>query len=363
MTPSAFNFEPNLARAATIPASWYTDPARLELERKTVFSRTWQFAGSLDALQSPDSYTTVEVCGFPLVLTRDSQGTIRAFYNVCRHRAGVVANGSAQRKTLQCQYHGWVYGLDGCLKNTPEFEGVDNFDKNEYGLVPVRVETWGGLVFVNISGSAPPLIEYLGHIVEETRGLELGAGRLIERREYFVYANWKIYVDNYLEGYHLPIAHPELYREIDYDQYRVDTFLYHSSQHAPIRPTIGDNAANRVYGSAGNTNRPAFFYWIFPNFMLNLYPDNIQLNVVSPLAYDKTRIVFEWYARDSDKTDVANAIRNSIDFSERVQQEDTQLCEDVWRNLQTGVYTQGRYSVKRENGVHHFHGLLAEFSE
>lgn len=358
MTP--FVFEPNLAHAATIPAHWYTDPARLTTERAQVFRRTWQYAVTLDQLRLPGNYCAVEVNGIPVVVTRDAQGELRAFYNVCRHRAGVVARGCGNRKSLQCQYHGWVYGLDGGLKNAPEIEGTEDFDKARFGLLPLRVDTWGGFVFVNMSGDAPPLLEYLGRIPDETQAFDFARWRRVERRDYVVNANWKVYVDNYLEGYHVPIAHPGLYRELDYQNYRVETFRYYSAQHAPIRPVRAEDAAGRVYTQLRGDDQ-AFYYWIFPNFMLNLYLGTLQINNIVPLGHDKTLTVFEWYHQDSSTPETWNILQDSIAFSDEIQQEDIQLCEDVWRNLQTGVYTQGRYCAKRENGVHHFHGLLAEF--
>jgi choline monooxygenase len=355
-----FHFEPNLHTAATIPANWYTDPARLRLEREQIFQRTWQYAASLDQLRFPGNFVAVDVAGLPVVLTRDLAGELHAFYNVCRHRAGMVAKGAGNRRTLQCLYHGWLYNLDGTLRTTPEFESVEEFDKADYGLVPLRVETWGPFVFVNMDADAPSLLEVLGQIPAETADFRFEGLRLVERREYAVNANWKVYIDNYLEGYHIPVAHPGLYREIDYANYRVDTFRYYSSQYAPIRPTRTEDVAGRVYTELqGDTQ--AFYYWIFPNFMLNLYPGNVQINIVVPLSHDRTLTIFEWYFADPGTPASWDALQSSIAFSDQIQREDMELCEAVWRNLQTGIYTQGRYSVKRENGVHHFHGLLDEF--
>lgn len=355
-----FQFETDLARARTIPADWYTMPERLNHERRAVFARTWQYAASLEQLRLPGNFLAVDVCGAPLVLTRDAQGELRAFHNVCRHRAGVVARASGNRKSLQCQYHGWLYGLDGCLRTAPEFEGVEEFDKGDFGLAPVRVETWGGYAFVNLSGDAPPLLDYLGAIPAETRHFDFEGMRRVERRDYIINANWKVYIDNYLEGYHVPIAHPGLFREIDYDKYRVETFRHYSAQIAPIRPMRTEDEAGRVYTQMlGDTQ--ALYYWIFPNFMINLYPGNVQINVIVPLAHDRTLTIFEWYFSDPGTPETWNTLQDSIAFSDQVQKEDIQLCEEVWRNLQTGVYTQGRYCLKRENGVHHFHGLLAEY--
>jgi choline monooxygenase len=357
---STFTFEPSLSRATTLPASWYTDPAQLEKEKQRVFRHTWQYAVSLDALRFPGNYIAVDVVGIPVVITRDLSGVIRAFYNVCRHRAGVVARGAGNRKTLQCQYHGWLYSLDGCLRTTPEFEGAENFDKNNYGLVPIRAETWGPFVFINMSADAPPLLEVLGTIPQETTHLNLDNLRKVERKEYLVHCNWKVYIDNYLEGYHVPVAHPGLYRELDYENYRVETFKYYSAQHAPIRPVRTEDAAGRRYTQLKGDER-AFYYWLFPNFMVNLYPGNVQLNIIVPLGHDKTLTIFEWHHTEPGDPESWNDLQDAIAFSDQVQKEDIELCEDVWRNLQTGIYDTGRFSVKRENGVHHFQGLLADF--
>jgi choline monooxygenase len=359
MTSDNFQFDPDLARAETIPAGWYTDPARLQLEHRRIFCRTWQYAAPLEQLRFPGNYVACDVAGVPVVLTRDPEGALHAFYNVCRHRAGIVAKGAGNRKTLQCLYHGWLYGLDGCLRTTPEFEGVEDFDRQEFGLVPIRVETWGPFAFVNMDAAAPPLLEVLGNIPAETARFDFGAMRKVERRDYYVNCNWKVYVDNYLEGYHVPVAHPGLYRELDYAQYRVDTYRYYSSQYAPIRPIRGEDSAGRVYTALQGDDQ-AFYYWIFPNFMLNIYLGMLQINIIVPLGHDRTLTIFEWYFADPGTPETWNNLQDSMAFSDEIQQEDIELCEDVWRNLQTGIYDRGRYCVKRENGVHHFHQLLWE---
>ena len=354
-----FIFEPDLARASTIPATWYTDPARLPLEQQKIFRCTWQYAAALEQLRFPGNYIAVDVAGLPVVLTRDLDGELHAFYNVCRHRAGIVAKGAGNRKTLQCLYHGWLYALDGSLRTTPEFEGVENFDKQAFGLVPLRVEAWGPLVFVNMDINAPALLSTLGNIPAETQQFNFDGMRRVERRDYYINTNWKVYIDNYLEGYHVPVAHPGLYRELDYQNYRVDTYRNYSSQYAPIRPIRTEDAAGRVYTAMQGDER-TFYYWVYPNFMLNFYLGMLQINVIVPLSHDRTLTIFEWFFSDLGTPATWDNLQSSIEFSDEIQKEDIEICEYVWRNLQTGIYTQGRYSAKRENGVHHFHQLLAE---
>lgn len=355
-----FQYEPDLSRAWTIPARWYTDPAMLERERAQVFARTWQFGASLEDLRSPGDFVSIDVVGTPVVLVRDLDGALRGYHNVCRHRAGTLARGCGNRRTLQCKYHGWTYGLDGALRHAPEFEGVQEFCKEDFGLIPVRAEEWGPFAFVNLDANAPSLAETLGEIVSDTRRFDFGSMRRVLRRDYPLAANWKLYVDNYLEGYHVPVAHPGLNRELVYDQYRVDTFRYHSSQHAPFREIRPDAAAERRYQPVVEDDS-ALYYWLFPNFMLNIYMGMLQINVIVPLAHDRTVTVFEWYLPQNADEAMWERHRASIPFSEEIQREDIELCEDVWKNMLGGSYDRGRFSVKRENGVHHFQGLLCEF--
>ncbi len=185
--------------------------------------------------------------------------------------------------------------------------------------------------------------------------------RLIERRDYHINCNWKVYIDNYLEGYHIPIAHPDLFREVDYDQYQVETFPHYSKQHAPFREAgegPGHEHDRRFLRSSGEEE--ALYYWVFPNMMLNFYPDNLQINIIFPLGHDRTLTRFEWYFEQPGTGEGWESMQQSIRFSDQVQKEDIFLCEAVQRGLESRSYDRGRFSVKRENGVHHFHLLLNE---
>jgi choline monooxygenase len=371
--------------AQTLASRFYTDPGILEIERDRIFRRNWQLVGTLDqpcgevpsgetnaikrTISDPESYFTADVAGEPIIVVRDKAGTLRAFSNVCRHRAGPIALGSGCKNVLRCQYHGWTYTLDGRLIGTPDVDGVEFFDRSNMGMVPLRLETWEKFIFVSFDQNAESLATHLGEIPEQARGFQFAGLQLAERRDYVINCNWKVYVDNYLEGYHIPIAHPGLMREIDYAQYRTDTFRYYSQQFAPIRAagkaasatkTKPDDAAERIY-APGTGLQEALYFWIFPNLMLNIYPDNISTNVIVPLSHDKTLTVFEWYFHDVDQPKTRQRIEKAIAFSDEVQQEDILLCENVQKGLRSSTYDRGRYSVKRENGVHHFHMLLSEF--
>jgi choline monooxygenase len=316
--------------------------------------------GTKHTIADPETFFTVDVIGEPVVIVRDKQGTLRAFSNVCRHRAGPIAQGSGCKNVLRCGYHGWTYTLDGRLIGTPDVEGVEFFDRSAMGMVALRLETWEQLIFVNFDQSAEPLSAYLGKIPEQARGFQFEGLQSVERRDYVIDCNWKVYVDNYLEGYHIPIAHPGLMREIDYARYRTDTYRYYSQQFAPIRGMEPADSARRFY-SPGAGLQEALYFWIFPNLMLNIYPDNLSTNLIVPVSHDKTLTIFDWFFHDVDSEKVRERIQRAVAFSDEVQQEDIELCRQVQRGLKSSTYDRGRYSVKRENGVHHFHMLLSEF--
>src|SRR5580765_5339694 len=357
--------------AHTLASRFYVDPKILEIEKEKIFRRSWQLVGSLDqpcaevnglkkTISDPETYFTTDVAGEPLLIVRDQQGILRAFSNVCRHRAGPIALGSGCKNVMRCQYHGWTYTLEGKLIGTPDVEGVEFFDRSMMGMFPVRLETWEKFIFVNFDPNAAPLAKVLGKIPEQARGFRFAGLKSVERRDYVIDYNWKVYVDNYLEGYHIPIAQPGLMREIDSAQYRTDTFRYYSQQFAPIRAMKAEDAGERFY-APGTGLQQALYFWIFPNLMLNIYPDNISTNVIVPLTADKTLTIFEWFFRDVDQPTTRARIEKAVAFSDEVQQEDILLCENVQRGLHSSTYDRGRYSVKRENGVHHFHMLLSEF--
>jgi len=369
--PLRLDINENLDCAETLASHFYIDPAMFELERQRIFHRTWQLVGTLSqdcgevnglkrTIADPESFFTADVVGEPVVVVRDSSGILRAFSNVCRHRAGPIAQGAGCRHLFNCAYHGWTYTLDGRLIGTPEVDGVAFFDRSTMGMVPLRLATWREFIFVNFDPAAPPLTDFLGNIPELAREFSFDGLAHAERRDYLVNCNWKVYVDNYLDAYHIPMVHPGLMKEIDYPRYRTDTFRYHSQQLGPVKEIKANDASDRVYPPGIGLNE-ALYFWVFPNLMLNFYPDNIQTNLIVPLSRDKTLVIFEWFFHDAASEKTKARAAKAIGFSETVQQEDMRICESVQRGLQSSTYSRGRYSVKRENGVHHFHLLLAEF--
>src|SRR4051812_23620957 len=371
--PVSLDVNEKIECARTLASRFYTEPSILEIEKSKIFRKTWQLVGTLDqpcgeldgtsrTIADPETFLTAELAGEPIVIVRDKQGTLRAFSNVCRHRAGPIASGSGCKNVLRCGYHGWTYTLDGRLIGTPDVDGVEFFDRTTMGMFPLRVETWEKFIFVNFDPEAEPLSAYLGDIPQQARGFQFDGLHRVERRDYIIDCNWKVYVDNYLEGYHIPIAHPGLMREIDYSQYRTDTFRYHSQQFAPIRAMKAEDTAERAY-APGTGLQEALYFWVFPNLMLNIYPDNISTNLIVPISHEKTLTIFEWFFHDPGSAKVQERVKKAVAFSDEVQQEDIGLCENVQKGLRSSTYDRGRYSVKRENGVHHFHMLLSEFLE
>ena len=257
---------------------------------------------------------------------------------------------------FRCAYHGWTYGLDGRLLNAPECEGAENFSFADFGLRPIRAEQWANWIFVNLDPAAEPLLASLGELAPQTERFGLEKMRFCERRDYVMQCNWKAYVDNYLEGYHLPSVHPGLNRELDYGSYQSKQFARHSVQYSPIRGPENEARGSRRYQAAEGMT--AEYFWIFPNWMLNCYPDNVSLNVILPLGVEKTLAIFEWYFPADAKTGAARA--DALRFSDEIQMEDERICEVVQRNLRSRSYERGRYSVKQEKCVHHFHRLYAQ---
>jgi choline monooxygenase len=347
----------DIASAWSLPSRFYTDLNVFEEEKEKIFRRTWQVVGHSDRLSKPGDYFTTEVLGEPLLLVRGEKGELRGFYNVCRHRAGPPAEGCGSRKLFRCGYHGWTYDLEGKLISAPEFEDVQDFDPAYFTLAPVRAEEWFNLIFVNLDPNAMPLLESLGELPKQAERFDFSRMKLFERRTYDMKCNWKTYVDNYLEGYHLPSVHPGLNRELDYNAYTVEPYPGHVRQFSPIRGAQAGDASPRRYQEA-REDLTTDYFWAFPNWMLNCYPDNVSLNIVLPLDAERSLAIFEWYLPEKELGSAA--AKASVEFSDQIQIEDVAICEVVQKNLRSRSYERGRYSVKQEKGVHAFHRMYAE---
>jgi choline monooxygenase len=353
---SSYDESAPLSEACTIPASWYTDMRIAYLEQENVFARAWQPVARIEQLVSPGAYVTGTVAGEPIVIVRGTDAKLRAFYNVCRHHAMIVMNepcGRAQH--LRCPYHGWTYSLEGELRGVTDFDSVCHFDRSQNGLVPLRSETWQNFVFVNLDAKAAPLCDFLGPLVQLAEPLEFGKLKFVERRSYKLRCNWKVYVDNFLDGgYHVPHMHKGLNSVLDYTNYTIENLERCCVQSSPVSVDSNSEAS----AAATRKGDRAFYFWQYPNFMLNWYEGYLDTNLVLPLGVDRCEVIFDFYFGDLSESRTPY-IRESIGVSERVQQEDIVICEGVQRGLGSRAYNAGRLSVRREAGEHLFHRLLA----
>ena len=353
-----FDADATLEHARTIPSSWYFDPDIYRAECRAVFGDSWQAIGRVDQVADPGCYFTADLAGEPILVVRDEEGVLRAFFNVCRHRAARVAPEAAGHATrLRCRYHGWTYDLVGRLRGTPEFDGVADFCREDNGLAPVAVATWGPFVWVHLGASPPPLTDLLAPLQKHPSVPGLSGLRFAERREYRLECNWKVFVDNYLDGgYHVNTIHPGLAGALDYSRYRTEIGGETSVQISPLKPADSDagNASVRDV----RTGEAAYYWWIFPNLMMNIYQGVMDTNLVLPAGPDACRVIFDFYFA-ADTLDAVSFKSESIAVAHQIQLEDVGICEEVQRGLASRSFDTGRFSVRREAAGYHFHRLLA----
>jgi choline monooxygenase len=350
----------SLAEGYTLPASWYVDPDTYAAEKDQVFRHCWQYAGLAERLAGPGDYLTCVAGDVPLLVVRRRDGGLRAFVNVCRHRGCVlVPDGQGNRKALQCGYHAWTYDLDGSLRAAPGEKLEASFDRAAFSLTPAQVDTWGPFLFVNPDCAALPLRDVLGELprlVEQT-GIDLSALRLRHSDRYEIAANWKVVVDNYLECYHCPVAHPGFADLIDLDQYTIREYEYFSTQTGPV--TDSARAGRDGLYAVGGGVEAGFYVYFWPTFMLNIYPGpgNVSLNLIQPHGPERTTALYEYCLADAvNEQQISDFVR----FIDQVQREDTVLCESVQRGLRSGAFGQGRLMLGRERAVQHFQRLVFE---
>src|SRR4051794_34401125 len=329
---ASYNDSAPLPEASTIPAPWYVDSRIADLEEQEVFSRTWQMVARVEQVAKPGQFVTAIVAGEPIVVVRGQDGILRGFFNVCRHHAAaVVLEKCGQATILHCPYHGWNYGLDGSLKGMPEFEGVENFDRKDNGLVPVKVETWENFVFINLDPNAAPLQDFLGGLLHRVAPLGISKLHYFDRRVYNIACNWKVFVDNYLDGgYHVPHLHKGLNSVLDYKKYTIENEDRYCLQSSPMVESDEDAAT----GATRKGDR-AWYFWQYPNFMINCYAGYMDTNLVIPVDVDHCRVVFDFYFGEIVTEAARKYNEESIAVGDRVQSEDLGICEAVQRGLKS----------------------------
>ena len=324
------------------PWAWYTDAGHLRAEQERIFRPAWHYVGHFGRLPEPPSYFASVSGGIPVVVTRDREGELRAFVNVCRHRGSEVAAGEGRRESLPCPYHAWTYNLDGVLRAAPRADREPGFDAGDVSLVALRLETWGPFLFVNADAAAPPLADALAGLA-----LAVDPATLVfrERIEYALAANWKIAVENYLECYHCPVAHPGFSRLVDVDP---DSYVL-----------AGDGPVWSQHGRGREGEGACEFHLVWPALKLNVYPGfaNLSIGPVWPESPERTVGFLDYFlGADVDEA----AVRDLIAFDDQVGREDTALVESVQRGVRTGLVERGRLLPESERLIAGFQRQVAQ---
>ncbi|MEO1199084.1 MAG: ring-hydroxylating oxygenase subunit alpha [Pseudomonadota bacterium] len=356
-------YDPNPARSLSLLAEAYTAPRWFDVEREAIFARTWQWVCHVEKLRDPGAYVTAEIAGRPILIVRDREDALRAFYNVCKHRAHELLRGEGQTTKIMCPYHAWTYDLTGQLRRAPETENLVDFDVSEVCLDPVQVEEFCGFIYVNLDPQAAPLAQQSGDLAREILHWAPDVADLTfgHRLTYDIQSNWKNVVDNFLECYHCPTAHKDFCTLVDMDTYKVTTHGIYSSHMADA-----GTGSNSAYSVADATVKTHAVWWLWPNTCLMRYPGRssmIVLNII-PAGPERTLETYDFYLETPQPNDAeVEAIRY---LDEVLQAEDIAIVESVQRGMRTPAFNQGRIvhdpdgSGKSEHAVHHFHGLVLD---
>ena len=332
----------------TLPSKWYFENSYLEREKTEIFLKEWQLVGSRTQIRNPGEILLAEVANNPVIVICQKDNTLKAFYNVCQHRGGPLAYENCSVSKLQCKYHGWVYELNGDLKNARGFNEAE-LNVEDFGLQPIHVTEWMGQVFVNLSNSPQDLNQHIDEIKTLTSPIDFSDYVFKFRESYQINCNWKVYMDNFLEGFHIPFVHPELNKVIDYKSYKTEIYERFSLQWCPL-----DSELSPYGKSANSEENKAFYFTIYPNIILNIAPGRLQTNIVEPKSSKTCVVHFDYHFDNPEEAD----IEQDADFSEMVQQEDILICENVQKGLESKGYDKGKFSPLNEKGVFHFQSLV-----
>lgn len=355
-----FFIHPDIAKAETLPASFYKSEAIFERMKEQIFLNSWQWIGDKNLVPLPTSvHPFILLDGFltePLLLTRDKEDTIHCLTNVCTHRGNLVALHGGKCKKLVCMYHGRRFDLKGNFVSMPEFETAEDFPRPCDNLHTFPTREWGSLLFAGLNPSfdfatiLDTMKERVGFLPLEEFSLNTTLSK-----DYLVHAHWALYCDNYLEGFHVPFVHEELNAVLDYGNYTTEIY-----EHCNLQIGYTDDATETFdlpkdhidYGK----HVAAYYYWVFPNMMFNFYPWGLSINIVKPISINRTKVSFISYVYDPSKLD-----KGAGSALEKVEREDEFVVENVHKGIRSSFYKAGRFSPTREKGVHHFHRLLAQF--
>jgi choline monooxygenase len=357
----SFFIDPDITMAKTLHTDFYTDPGIFEMCREKIFAGSWQFIGSTDLVPKKGDafpFILLEKClDEPLLLLQDSEENLLLLSNVCTHRGNLLAYEACNISSIRCRYHGRQFGLDGKFMFMPEFREVRNFPAAEDDLKSLEMFKWEKFLFTSVGHTLPPEL-FFKDMMERVNWMPLKdfVFKPGLSREFSVKANWAIYCENYLEGFHIPFVHEDLNSVIDFGSYVTELYFPYSSLQVGLskkREGCFDlPESSPDYGQMV----AAYYFWVFPNMMFNFYPWGLSVNIVQPVSAGECKISFRTYVWDESKMGVGAG--TGLD---KVEMEDEEIVENVQKGVRSRFYRQGRYSATREKGTHHFHRILSEF--
>ena len=357
---SGFSIDNNIARAKTLDTDYYTSANHFEASKEKIFAQSWQYIGDSDLVEENGSaypFTLLErYLNEPLLLTRDKDGATHCMSNVCTHRGNLMVYEPCKLNQLRCKYHGRQFSLDGKFLSMPEFKEVENFPTEADNLHGLPLFQWGKLLFTSLNPTIKP-DEYFGEMMKRMEWFPMDKLELVPERcsDFTVKANWALYCENYLEGFHIPFVHAGLNQVLDFGEYTTEVFKYSNLQLGIGKK--GDVCFDLPQSSPDYGKEvAAYYFWVFPNMMFNFYPWGLSLNLVQPISVSECNVSFITYVTDESKLDTGAGC--SLDT---VEMEDEEVVENVQKGIRSRFYSHGRYSVKHEKGTHHFHSLIAQF--
>ena len=336
-----------MLRDKTITSSWYSDEKILKIEKENIFSKSWHLLGSIDQIPNKGDYLIKTINEQPIVIIKDKVGKINVFYNVCQHRGCVLLEKDGNSKQIKCGYHGWVYELNGELKAARGFDKED-LDFEQLNLKSIEHYIWMNQIFVKLQSDCNNLPKTLKEIENIISPIKFDNYLFHCRKSYKIKCNWKVYMDNYLEGFHIPLVHPKLNSVIDYKSYSTEIFDNFSLQWCHI------NAESSPYKKTDDASK-AYYFTLFPNILFNIAPGRLQTNIIEPINASSCNVYFDYYFENEEDLE---SIQEDISFSEEVQNEDINICERIQIGLESDGFDNGVFSKKYETGVSHFQSYI-----
>jgi phenylpropionate dioxygenase-like ring-hydroxylating dioxygenase large terminal subunit len=354
---------PEPGSSMSLHADAYTRQHWFDIDHKNVIGRSWQWLCHIEKVSEPGSYVAEEIAGMPIVAVRDKAGELRAFYNVCKHRAHHLLEGEGTTNNIVCPYHAWSYDLGGQLTAARHTSNLTNFDTADICLDQVQIIDFGGFVYVNLDLEAAPLAELSGDLGAEIAAWAPDVEELTfaHRLSYKIESNWKNVVDNFLECYHCHVAHKDFVSLVDMDTYKVTTHGIYSSHMAEAGKTT-----NSAYDVSNATVTDHAVWWLWPNTCIMRYPGrgNMIVLKIIPAGPGLTYETYDFFLESAEPNE---AELESIRYLDEVLQvEDINLVESVQRGMSTPAFEQGRIvndpagSGLSEHALHHFHGLVLD---